>query len=53
MSSQPPTTRRHGMDFSFMLGVAATAGFYALVFFTPLRNTMLYTYTTEHAVEYV
>ena len=36
-----------------MLGVAATAGFYAMVFFTPLRNTMLYTYTTEHAVEYV
>lgn len=53
MSSQPPTARRQGLGFSFMLGVAATAGFYALVFFTPLRNTMLYTYTTEHAVEYV
>ncbi len=53
MSSQPPATRRHGMDFSFMLGVAATVGFYAMVFFTPLRDTMLYRYTTEHAVEYV
>ena len=53
MSSQPQTTRRQGMGFSFLLGVAATAGFYALVFFTPLRDTMLYRYTTEHAVEYV
>lgn len=41
------------MGFSFLLGVAATAGFYALVFFTPLHDTMLYRYTTEHAVEYV
>jgi biopolymer transport protein ExbB/TolQ len=41
------------MDVSFLLGAAATAGFYALVFFTPLRDTMLYRYTTEHAVEYI
>ena len=53
MSAQPQNARRQGMGFSFMLGVAATAGFYALVFFTPLRDTMLYRYTTEHAVEYI
>lgn len=53
MSSQSPIARRHGMDVSFLLGAAATAGFYALVFFTPLRDTMLYRYTTEHAVEYI
>ena len=53
MSSASQTTRRQGMGFSFLLGVAATAGFYALVFFTPLHDTMLYRYTTEHAVEYV
>ena len=53
MSSQPQTNRRQGMGFSFLLGAVATVGFYALVFFTPLRDTMLYRYTTEHAVEYV
>ncbi len=53
MSAQSHSTRRQGMGFSFLLGVAATAGFYALVFFTPLHDTMLYRYTTEHAVEYV
>lgn len=53
MSSQSQCTRRQGMGFSFLLGAAATAGFYSLVFFTPLRDTMLYRYTTEHAVEYV
>ncbi len=53
MSSPTPVARRNGMDFSFLLGVAATAILYALIFFTPLRDTMLYRYTTEHAVEYV
>ena len=53
MSSQTPIARRNGMDFSFLLGVAATAIFYTLIFFTPLRDTMLYRYTTEHTVEYV
>ncbi len=41
------------MGFSFLLCVAATAGFYGIVCFTTLRDTMLYRYTTEHAVEYV
>ncbi|MFM9960108.1 MAG: MotA/TolQ/ExbB proton channel family protein [Planctomycetaceae bacterium] len=53
MSSQPSINRRQGMGFSFLLGVVATVAFYALVFFTPLRDTMLYRYTTEHAVEFV
>lgn len=53
MSSQLQSARRQALDLSFLLGVAATAGFYALVFFTPLHDTMLYRYTTEHAVEYI
>ncbi len=53
MSSQSPINRRPRMDMSFLLGVAATGLFYTLVFFTPLHDTLLYRYTTEHAVEYV
>ena len=40
-------------DFPLALGVLLTAGFYLLIYLTPLKRTILAHYTTEHAVEYV
>jgi biopolymer transport protein ExbB/TolQ len=41
------------LDPSFILAVLCTVGFYAIVHQPSMRHTVLYHYTTEHAVEYV
>ncbi len=41
------------VDPSFILGVIGTIVFYAVVLQPSMHETMLYRYTTEHAVEYV
>ncbi len=41
------------LDPSFMLGAACTAAFYWVVFQPSMHGTVLYRYTTEHAVEYI
>jgi biopolymer transport protein ExbB/TolQ len=40
-------------DASFMLGAAATIGFYALMLSPWARGTLLHRYTTEHVVDYI
>src|SRR5580692_3020382 len=53
MSKQRKSLAPHHADPSFILAAIATAVFYGVVFLPSMRGTLLYHYTTEHAVEYV
>lgn len=41
------------LDPTFVIAILATVGFYVMVHQPRMRGTMLYLYTTEHAIEYV
>jgi biopolymer transport protein ExbB/TolQ len=41
------------LDASFLLGAAATIGFYAVMLSPGMKDTLLHRYTTEHIVDYV
>ncbi len=53
MSQTSKTTLARALDPSFILGAVGTIAFYAVMHQPSMRETMLYRYTTEHAVEYV
>jgi biopolymer transport protein ExbB/TolQ len=53
MSKQRKSLAPHHADPSFILAAIATAAFYVVIFLPSMRGTLLYHYTTEHAVEYV
>src|SRR5580704_4877231 len=53
MSKQRKSLAPHHADPSFILAAIATTAFYFVVFLPSMRGTLLYHYTTEHAVEYV
>src|SRR5580704_1832605 len=53
MSKQRKSLAPHHADPSFILAAVATAVFYAVVYLPSMKGTLLYHYTTEHAVEYV
>jgi biopolymer transport protein ExbB/TolQ len=53
MSQDRKRTWFKALDPSFFLAILGTVAFYAIVHQPSMRQTMLYHYTTEHAVEYV
>src|SRR5580658_6799706 len=53
MSRQRKSLAPNHADPSFILAAVATAAFYVVIFLPSMRGTLLYHYTTEHAVEYV
>ena len=53
MSKQRKSLAPHHADPSFILAAIATTAFYVVIFLPSMRGTLLYHYTTEHAVEYV
>jgi biopolymer transport protein ExbB/TolQ len=52
-SEKQKTTQPRFVDPSFILAAICTGVFYFVVFQPSMRGTLLYHYTTEHAVEYV
>ncbi|MBX7168132.1 MAG: MotA/TolQ/ExbB proton channel family protein [Pirellulales bacterium] len=51
--TQRKPSRKLPFDLSMILAAGLTVAFYVAVEREPLRHTVLYRYTTEHAVEYV